>query len=177
MRSLAAAALWTLFSGGCAPAAPAARLGLKLPPAALGASISVQQHLTVERGGRVSELDTALEVDGEEVNLVGLALGQRVMTVRYDGRNITSWTHASFPQQVRGEDVLEDLQLTLWPIEAIRRALPSGWEIEENGRRRTLSLAGAPVTVIDYSGEPRWSGRVVLSNLRYRYRLIIESAS
>jgi hypothetical protein len=82
-----------------------------------------------------------------------------------------------FPAVVRAEDVLEDIQLTLWPVDAIRKALPTGWQIEENGLRRTLVLAGMPVMVIDYSGAPRWSGKVVLSNLRYRYRLTIESVS
>ena len=54
------------------------RIGLRLPPAALGASVNLQQHLTVERGGRTDELDAALEIDSERVDLVGLVLGQRV---------------------------------------------------------------------------------------------------
>jgi hypothetical protein len=35
------------------------------------------------------------------------------------------------PAQLQAEDVLENLQLTLWPVDAIRQALPSGWRIEE----------------------------------------------
>jgi hypothetical protein len=31
--------------------------------------------------------------------------------------------------------------------------------------------------VIDYSGEPRWIGKIDLTNLRYHYRLTIESVS
>jgi hypothetical protein len=81
------------------------------------------------------------------------------------------------PEQLRGEDVLEDLQLTLWPMDVIKNALPSGWSIEEFGRRRTLRLADQPVLVIDYSGEPRWSGKIELTNLRYQYRLTIQSVS
>ena len=72
---------------------------------------------------------------------------------------------------------MEDLQLALWPAEAIRQALPSGWRIEEQGWRRTLSLGDQPVMVIDYSGEPRWIGKIDLTNLRYHYRLTIESVS
>ncbi|MGZ9125977.1 MAG: DUF3261 domain-containing protein [Candidatus Binatia bacterium] len=47
----------------------------------------------------------------------------------------------------------------------------------EDGRRRTLRLLDQPVLVIDYSGEPRWSGKIELTNLRYRYRLTIQSIS
>ena len=169
-------ALLTL--AGCATAPPAgpARLGLKLPPAALGESISLQQHLTVERNGRTDELDAALEVDPTHVELVGLAFGQRVLSLGYDGRELTSWRHPMLPAQVRAEDVLEDVQLTLWPADAIARALPAGWRVEDDGLRRTLYLDGEAVTTLTYSSMPRWTGTVVLENWRYKYRLTIQSA-
>jgi len=172
---LAAIALHSL---GCAdaPAQPA-RLGLRLAPATLGVTLSLQQHLSIERQGRVDELDAALEIDPERLDMVGLALGQRILALHYDGRSLQSWRHPLVPEQLRGEDVLEDLQLTLWPIEVIEKALPAGWSIAEDGRRRTLRLLDQPVLVIDYSGEPRWSGKIELTNLRYRYRLTIQSVS
>jgi len=135
----------------------------------------LQQHLRVERQGRIDELDAALEVDRERLDLVGLALGQRILALHYDGRSLQSWRHPLLPEQLRGEDVLEDLQLTLWPIEVIKSALPAGWSIEENDRRRTLRLLDQAVLVIEYSGEPRWSGKIELTNLRYQYRLRIQS--
>jgi hypothetical protein len=161
------------------PAAPA-RLGLKLPPATLGQSLSLQQHLIVEREGRTDELDTALEIDADQLTLVGLAFGQRVMTLQYDGKELKTWRHFMLPPQVRGEDVLEDLQLTLWPADALRAALPAGWDLQDMakgaGQRRTLSFEGQPITVIDYPSAQRWGGKVVLNNLRYHYRLTIVSA-
>lgn len=174
---LAASGLSALVFAACVHRPHPARLGLKLSPATLGASISLQQHLRVELGGRIDELETALEVDPDRLDLIGLALGQRILTLHYDGHQLRSWRHPSVPTQLRGEDVLEDLQLTLWPVDAIRQALPAGWSIEENGRRRTLLLDGMPVMVIDYSDEPRWIGKIELANLRYQYRLTIQSVS
>jgi hypothetical protein len=160
--------------------APPVRLGLKLAPATLGQSLSLQQHLIVEREGRTDELDTALEIDADRLTLVGLAFGQRVMTLQYDGKELKTWRHFMLPPQVRGEDVLEDLQLTLWPADALRAALPAGWNLQDTaegaGQRRTLSFEGQPVTVIDYPHAQRWGGKVVLDNLRYHYRLTIVSA-
>jgi hypothetical protein len=173
---LAVVGLWASAFAACAPGPRATRIGLKLAPATLGASISLQQRLRVEREGRIDQLDVALEVDPEQIDLVGLALGQRILTLHYDGAQLRSWRHPALPTQLRGEDVLEDMQLALWPVEAIRQGLPGGWSIEENGRRRTLLLDGAPVMVIDYSGEPRWNGEILLNNLRYHYRLTIQSA-
>lgn len=166
-----------LLLAACTAKAPTPpRLGLRLAPAALGETISVQQHLTVERDGKTNDLDAALEVDGKNINLVGLALGMRVLSLDYDGREITEWRHPMLPSQVKAADVLEDLQLTLWPVEAIAKALPEGWKIEEQGLRRTLRRDGEVVATIDYSGMPRWQGKAVLDNVRYKYRLTVVSA-
>ena len=177
-RTVAVLIALALITPGCAPAVPQpARLGLKLAPAALGASVSLQQRIRVERAGRVENLQSVLEVDAERLDLVGLALEQRVFSLHYDGRVLQSWRHPLLPAALRGEDVLEDLQLALWPAAAIREALPPGWRIEEQGQRRTLSWGDQPVMEIDYSGEPRWIGKIDLANLRYHYRLTIESVS
>ncbi|EGF33044.1 hypothetical protein IMCC9480_1375 [Oxalobacteraceae bacterium IMCC9480] len=168
-----------LLLAGCAslpPPAPPARLGLRLAPAALGERIAVQQHLQVERAGRIDELDAALEVDADQLQLVGLAFGQRVLTVAYDGRTLTSWRHPMLPAQVRADDVLEDIQLALWPLAAIRAALPPGWQIEDDGLRRTVSMHGVIFSVIEVSKLPRWQGNITLENRRYQYRLTIQSA-
>ena len=174
-KTFAALGFHVLALAGCATDSRLARLQLQLAPATLGASISLQQHLTVERDGRTHELDAALEIDPQRIDLVALALNQRVLSLHYDGRSIESWRHPALPAELRAEDVLDDLQLTLWPVEALRQALPSGWRIEENGTRRILLAGQVPVTEIDYSGEPRWNGKIVVNNLRYRYRLTIQS--
>lgn len=178
MVRFAVSALLGLALSSCAtPDALPGRmpLHLTLAPAALGASISVQQHLRVEREGRIDELDTALEIDPEHVELVGLAFGQRVLQLHYDGKTLQSWRHPLLPPQVRAEDVMEDLQLTLWPASAIQQALPPGWRIEDQRMQRTLLQDDRPVMQIVYSDRQRWSGKVELTNLRYGYRLTIQS--
>lgn len=156
---------------------PAAGIGLMLAPATLGQSLSLQQHLTVERGGQTHELDTVLEIDSRHLELVGLAFGQRIMTLRYDGKTLQTWRDPHMPPQVSGQRVLEDIELTLWPTEAIRQALPAGWRIEDDGKRRTLWLEDVPVVVIVYPDGRRWGNGVVLTNQRYHYRLTIQSTS
>jgi hypothetical protein len=163
------------------PAPASARLPLQLAPATLGSAISLQQHLKVERNGRSDELDTVLEIDQDQLRLVGLAFGQRVMTLQYDGKQLHTWRHLMLPSAVQGEDVLRDVQLTLWPLAAIRTALPAGWEIEETGAnesgklQRTLWLNHTLVTQIDYPDRLRWGGTVILTNIPYHYTLTIQS--
>jgi hypothetical protein len=170
-------ALLVLSACGSVPGQQSTRLGLRLDPALLGQGIALQQHLKVERNGRIDELDAALEVDAQHLQLVGLAFGQRVLSLHYDGKDLSSWRHVMLPAQVRAEDVLEDLQLCLWPADAISSALPSGWRLEDQGLRRTLYFTDAVIATIDYSSMPRWSGTVILNNLRYQYRLSIQSVA
>lgn len=170
--------LLVLMLSGCAfaPTDPAsARLGLQLNPAELGQSIALQQHLTIERNGKTDEMDAALEVDASQLQLVGLAFGQRVLSLNYDGKKLTSWRHFMLPEQVRAEDILEDMQLTLWPLESVSRALPAGWRIQEQWLERSLYMGDSLVCVIHYSAMPRWSGTVRLENLRYHYIITIQS--
>jgi hypothetical protein len=173
-KSVLAALLLT----GCAHTgnAPLARLGLKLAPADLGQAVSLQQHLTVERNGRIDELDAALEIDAQHIEMVGLAFGQRVLSINYDGKEMTSWRHLMLPKQVRAEDVLEDMQLTLWPVASIAASLPDGWRIDEADGVRRLFLKDELVATISYAAQPRWSGTIVMDNLRYKYKLTIQSA-
>lgn len=155
----------------------AGRTGIMLPPATLGESISLQQHLRVEQEGRSDEIDVALETDAQRLDLVGLSMGHRVLSLHYDGKNLQSWRHAMLPAQVRAEDVIEDLQLAFWPLDVIRQALPSGWRVEESGLSRTFFSADRKVIEIVYSGQPRWIGIISLKNLHYNYHLTIQSVS
>jgi len=178
--SCAAAAIMALLLSACStaptlPTAPSARLHLQLSPASLGASLSLQQHLTVERAGRIDEIDTVLEIEPDHLDLVGLAFGQRVMSLHYDGKELKTWRHFMLPKEVQGEDVLQDVQLTLWPAAALRAALPAGWELEEDGIQRTLLLNGEVIAQIDYPDRKAWGGKVILTNLRYHYKLTIQS--
>lgn len=177
MRShLVSVGIALLLLLGCSPqTSKRERLGLQLTPAELGTSIALQQHLTVERNGKIDELDAALEVDPEQLQLVGLALGQRVLSLQYDGQKLTEWRHFMLPEQVRAEDILEDIQLTLWPLKTIQKALPAGWRIEDDGLQRNLYKDNVLVCQINYSSMPRWSGTVKLENFRYHYSLMIQS--
>ena len=130
----------------------------------------------MERNGRIDELDAAIEIDDKRVDLVGLAFGQRVLTLHYDGKALTSWRHVMLPAQVRGEDVLQDMQLALWPVDAVAAGLPAGWRVTETGLERRLYSGAELVATITYSATPRWSGIIKMNNLRHDYRLTIQSA-
>lgn len=181
LRRVLAPPLWALL-GACAGTVPPSpldpnRLRLALSPASFGQALNLQQQVHVEAQGRTVEFDAVLDIAPDAVTLVGLTLGQRMLTLRYDGATLSEQRHAALPAEVRGADILSDVQLALWPAAAVRAALPAGWTLTDEGQRRTLSHDAQDVAVIAYDGVPRWQGRITLENRQYAYRLVIRSVA
>ena len=180
MRRLIALALTCALLAACTSRGPATKPLAELPPlrlapAALGKEISLQQKLAFVRGEQRRELDALLEVDAGEVRLLAMAMGQSGVRLSWDGERLDEQRAAWLPAQVRGERVLDDLQFALWPLEAIRAALPSGWRVEETeGERRLLDAQGKPWLAARIGAT---DGDIELRNLAEGYRLEVRSAS
>lgn len=144
---------------------------LRLAPDALGAELFLQQRLTVHARGKVRSLDVMLEADARSVRLAVLGLGQTAARLEWDGEVLRE-THADWwPQAVRGERILNDLQLVLWPAESIRRALPAGWALDAADAQRVLLQAGEVVVRVVYVS----ASRAELMHERDGYRIVIDS--
>jgi hypothetical protein len=161
------------------PAAPGEPLPeLHLAPAALGATVSLSQRLVfaheADPGGPRS-LEALLEVDPALMQLAGFAMGQRILTLRWNGSTLDEERDARLPAQFQSAPVLRDVQLVYWPADAVRAALPPGWTLEDGPGQRTLSKNGREWVTVRYDGEPRWQGRTLLTNLSEHYQLTIES--
>ncbi|AXQ29290.1 DUF3261 domain-containing protein [Solimonas sp. K1W22B-7] len=150
---------------------------LWLSPAAFGSSVQLAQRLLVEAGGTRHGLDALLEIDPQQVQLAGLVGGRRVVTLRYDGGTPTVDRIAGLPAVIDEHRVLRDLQLTYWPAEAVRGALPAGWTLAEEPGARRLYREGQVTIEIRYGGQPRWLGHTEFDNLQQHYRLLIDSVS
>lgn len=153
----------------------------RLAPDAMGTVISLEQRLTVERApvGRpmtTRSLDTLLEIDALSLRMVAFALGQRVLTLNWDGVNLVSERHALLPTEVDAAYVLRDVQWMYAPLQALRATLPTGWLLEEANGERILSHGASPVLLIHYESASRWNGRSRLENRLEGYSLTIESA-
>jgi hypothetical protein len=90
----------------------------------------------------------------------------------WDGQTLQQQRAPWLPPQVQGERVLSDLQFTLWPIEAIRAALPAPWALDAVGSERRLLREGVVWLVVVDEG----AGRYRLDNRAEGYTLRIENA-
>ena len=145
MRRLIALLLASLLLAACAtrPVKPAVMLPpLRLAPAALGHDMAEQQRLVFRFGTQVRELDALLEVDTSEVRLAVQAMGRTGVRLQWDGKNLVEQRASWLPAAVRSERVLDDVQFSLWPAEAIRAGLPADWELVERGAFRELRRNG-----------------------------------
>ncbi len=176
----------SLFSSSCAHApakpeevAPGSTWKL-LPPSTLGADRQVNQRLRAAYGERDMSLDCVVTVNPERLTVIGLVPGgPRMFTIDYDGREVNAQRGAGVPEGLEPELLLNDLQLTLWPLPALQQALEhSNWAVSEpDPRTRRLKRDGKLVAEVHYATSDPWSGRAWLVNFQRGYSITIDSQS
>lgn len=168
---------------GCAPVPvrPPQRIpALRLPPDLLGeAAYASSQQLRVYRSdepqGLPQTVDVQLQLDREGLLLAGFALGQRVLLVRWDGRQLQVQRHAMLPAVVDADRMLRDLVLLYWPSVAIQGALIEPWQLHDSGVQRQLVCANEVVVALAIEGDLHGNSQLELVNHWEGYRLVIRS--
>lgn len=172
---LAGLVLASLLLAACASVTSPAKAPmplLRLSPASLGGSLSLQQQLWVSTRGQEHRFDVVLEADAEAVRLAVLSLGQTAARLAWDGTQLTESKASWWPSAVSGERVLSDLQLMLWPVDAIANVLPPGWTlIQDAPTQRTLRQGQEVVATVRYVS----SSVSELDQHREAYRIRVES--
>lgn len=157
---------------GCAPKPLIQPLG----PSALHRSIEARQQVTVHYHGHTRSLQVALRVAPDDLTLVGLsAIGQRLFTLGWNGREITHRGGLAKNRHLPARRILADLELTYWPLPALRKALAGdAMHLEQLGSTRAL-WDGDKLLWIAWrgSGQP-WHRRLTVYNARAGYRLDVK---
>ncbi len=147
-----------------------------LPPSALGRSVALEQTVEARTERRSDSMDCVLEVDPEELRLVGLMpFGAVAFAVVLDASGV----HVDVPSGGRlpadPRRILADIQLSLWPalttlegLDVIERSAP-GCHHE-----RVLMRGDREIVRIRYSsrGLP-WEGPIEFEHVEGGYTLII----
>lgn len=148
-----------------------------LPPSSVSPH-NVNQVLHAAFGDRDVQLQSILNAKPDEVTVIGVtALGLRAFTLKYNGVDLQEQRAAELPAAINGRQLLNDVQLAFWPLQALQAAWqPAGWEVSEpqSGTRR-LRKQGRLIAEVHYADADPWNGRLWLSNFAYGYSLYIES--
>lgn len=153
----------------------------KLSPSGFHGEVSLAQRLSFKSakgvpGNAPRQLDILLEIDTRQVRLAGIAMGQRVLSLRWDGATMDVQRHPLLPVQVDPARILRDIQYAFWPTADLQASLPTGWQLQDKPRQRELLRGQTPVIRINYESDtPRWQGTVRLDNTLEGYQLEIRS--
>ena len=123
-----------------------------LPAPGITPALNSQQLLTGSFNGKSQSLLVMLNADAQKVTLAGLSsVGIRLFLATYDATGIHTEQSIVVPQLPPASQVLADVMLSHWPIDAWQPQLPKGWTLKDKGDRRELRNAdGELVTEIVY---------------------------
>lgn len=147
---------------------PALRL---LPPADLATESLLTQTLTLRTNGREQQFLAVVRLERERVRMAVLTpAGQQLLSLDYDGENLLQ--NSVEGVAIPGRQILASLQFALWPEDSIRREYrpDDGWRVEIGDAERSLLTAAGALLIIH-----REFGSLTLDNLRYNYRVIVET--
>lgn len=167
-----------LGCAGPAPAPPASPEEVPLatlPPSSFGGTLILSQQITVDAPGGTHSLEVALSIGPERIDLVGLALGLRIIEIRQDAAGVHEKRHPRLPDTVTGTRILRDVMLAYWPRDVLAGALPEGWQVDDAAQSRIITRHGTPIVSIEYEGLPHWRGRTRLTHHRFGYQITIDS--
>jgi Protein of unknown function (DUF3261) len=145
-----------------------------LLPSSYGSTLTIEQFLEGWGKGQHFQLHSQLEIDAQQILLLGLTAFQtRAFVLRYDGKsvNFENFTDRSIP--FPPVMIISDIQKILWPT------LPNqdGWIIVDDAiaRVRLVFFEGRLVTRIQYEGTSPLDGDVELEDLLYGYQFRIRT--
>lgn len=123
-----------------------------LPAPGITPALNSQQLLTGSFNGKTQSLLVMLNANAQKVTLAGLSsVGIRLFLATYDETGIHAEQSIVVPQLPPASQVLADVMLSHWPIDAWQPQLPKGWTLKDKGDRRELRNAdGELVTEIVY---------------------------
>lgn len=188
--SFASAGLWAglaflVFVSGCAaretvrsPDVPIGRdvfLALPMPPGYAG-DITLLQTVQGAYGTERRTFQSWVSLAADEVRVImTVPSGPRIMTIHWSAHNVTTERTALAPAELAGENVLADIMITLWAVDAVGAALSGDATIAEDDGVRTIRSAGRDVITARNSDGPLEHRRTVLTNHDFGYQLEISS--
>ena len=128
---------------------------ITLPPPLTDHPLQAQQLLTTTYKDKSHSLMVLLDVQKNELNLVGLTpVGIRLFTINYNQHGIQSKYNLPIPNLPKANQVLLDIMLAYWPVNTWTEHLPENWHLEETENKRVLTNnQNEPVIEITYTTE------------------------
>jgi hypothetical protein len=153
---------------------------LEMPlPTELGYPLTASQLVLVEYGEENHQLPVQLQVNSQKLVLAGFSSwGTRIMSLTYENGAISTSVAPGLGQTLPDpEQILFNVMITLWPLEAWTKPLDSiGWTLKESPKQRQLINGQQQViATIRYETEPYLDGDVVFINHPLNLKVTIKT--
>lgn len=171
------AGLAAILTAACSAPPPELTPPTLAPP--LGPARHILQLVTATWPGGSDSLLCALELNAERIAMAGTSKdGLSLFNLSYDGENLALDKNPLLPDAIDPRAIVADMQLIYYPVAQLQDRLPPGWYLQSGANRRELFQGAEKIAEIVYrSDEADWPRHAELSNLRYRYRLTIDTLS
>ncbi len=148
---------------------------LQIAPASLGGARTVQQQLQVSYPGGSVVMESVLQLDAQQLEVINSAMGLRMATLDYDGQNL----HADVlpAMKLPPQRIINDLLMVFAPQPVLQQALPDGWVVHDDGNTRSIARGKDVIVEINWSDPDHWQGRAVLKHHQLGYTLTIDSST
>lgn len=139
---------------------------------------SLTQQVSIQVDGAHHELLTQLELDKQNLTLVGLApLGQALFTLTYDGNSLSSQQSVLLGDEFKAEYLLALIQLAYWPIEDVNPYLQGASLMTQScdaAQCRTLyANQTQSIMQIRYDQQDPWKAEIQLAIPKAKFELKI----
>ena len=186
MRIIVLAAILSVVAA-CAQVAPEpdrdvddALIQALLPPASLGASLSLSQLVSGEFGDQKYTFHAEVEVTPERMAVVGLSsMGVPLFTLEQDSREVKVEALGGeiFPFNPR--HILSDFQIAYWPEATLREKYQTvGLAVRDTpiqGAREILTADGEVLVKVTYLSNGGSAGDIMIEHFDPPYRLHIKT--
>lgn len=143
----------------------------------LGFPARATQAITLTRESKTSDFTALIEADAKHVVIAGFASpGPRLFKVTKTSAGVEGEASPLLPSTFRAEHLLADLEGAFASTAALTVAFAhTPWRLVEQGLMRSIWHDETQIVTITRSTENPWSGPVDVHNLRYDYRLHVET--
>ncbi|QFT09105.1 hypothetical protein FIV04_03885 [Vibrio sp. THAF190c] len=153
-------------------------------PIQLGYELTASQLIAASWGETQQQLPVQLQVNQNKVVLAGFSSwGTRILSLQYQDDTIETQVLTGLDDTLPApEQVLFNLMLTLWPIEAWQNSMSDiGWHIVETANQRVVYDGNnTPIIEIRYFAtdeQQKVEGDIVFEHLTQGYRINIQTLS
>tara|TARA_E500000318_G_C3549636_1_gene208310 strand:+ start:393 stop:1028 length:636 start_codon:yes stop_codon:yes gene_type:complete len=132
---------------------------------------------TGNKSGDVS-FQGRLNITSERAQIVLIdELGRRAIEIDWTEQDISIQKANWLPEDFDAKRLLADIVMTYWPLDIVEDALPDNMSVHDGFGERTVRLndSGRKYVTIERPIKDVWQGQATLVNVRFNYRININS--